>query len=200
MLLPPRVAPIQAVIVPIYYSESDKEQIIKKSKEVEDILSKKKIRVHIDTRDEFTPGYKFHDWEMKGVPLRIEIGPKDLAKGKIVLVRRDNQKKTDISFVDIETGIESTLNEIHQSLFEKAKNLLAEKTRVVIDFEKFKLELEKGLFLSSPWCGDQKCEEKIEETTGADIRVLPFDSKKSDAPCIICKKPSKEMAIFGRGY
>jgi prolyl-tRNA synthetase len=200
LVLPPRVAPIQVVIVPIYYSESDKEQIITKSKEIEQILSKKKIRVHIDTRDEFTPGYKFHDWEMKGVPLRIEIGPKDLASGKMVLVRRDSQKKTDLSFDNIETGIESMLNEIQQSLFEKAKKLLAEKTKDVLDFEKFKSELEKGLFLNSPWCGDQKCEETIEEITGADIRVLPFDNKKSDAPCLVCKKPSKEMAIFGRGY
>ena len=200
LVLPPRVAPIQVVIVPIYYSESDKELIITKSKEIEQILSKKKIRVNIDARDEFTPGYKFHDWEMKGVPLRIELGPKDLAKGKMVLVRRDNQKKTDLPFDDIETGIEVMLNEIQQSLFEKAKNLLAEKTKDVLDFEKFKSELEKGLFLNSPWCGDQKCEETIEETTGADIRVLPFDNKKSSAPCIICKKPSKEMAIFGRGY
>ncbi|HWY34021.1 MAG TPA: proline--tRNA ligase, partial [Nitrosopumilaceae archaeon] len=161
LVLPPRVAPIQVVIVPIYYSESDKEQVIKKSKEIEDTLSKKKIRVHIDTRDEFTPGYKFHDWEMKGVPLRIEIGPKDLAKDKMVLVRRDSQKKTDLSFDNIEIGIESMLNDIQQSLFEKAKNLLAKKTRDVLDFEKFKSELEKGLLLNSPWCGDQKCEEKI---------------------------------------
>ena len=200
LVLPPQVAPIQVVIVPIYYSESDKEQIIKKSKEIEQILSKKKIRVHIDTRDEFTPGYKFHDWEMKGVPARIELGPKDLARSKMVLVRRDSQKKTDLSFDNIETGIESMLNEIQQSLFEKAKKTLAEKTKDVLDFEKFKLELEKGLFLNSPWCGDQKCEEIVEETTGADIRVLPFDNKKPGAPCLICKKPSKEMAIFGRGY
>ena len=200
LVLPPRVAPIQVVIVPIYYSESDKDQIITKSKEIEQILSKKKIRVHIDTRDEFTPGYKFHDWEMKGVPLRIELGPKDLAKGKVVLVRRDNQKKTDLPFDNIEIGIESLLNEIQQSLFEKAKKTLAEKTKDVLDFEKFKSELEKGLFLNSPWCGDQKCEETIEEITGADIRVLPFDNKKSGAPCLVCKKPSKEMAIFGRGY
>jgi len=200
LVLPPQVAPIQVVIVPIYYSESDKEQIIKKSKEIEQILSKKKIRVHIDTRDEFTPGYKFHDWEMKGVPARIELGPKDLARSKMVLVRRDSQKKTDLSFDNIEIGIESMLNEIQQSLFEKAKKTLAEKTKDVLDFEKFKLELEKGLFLNSPWCGDQKCEEIVEETTGADIRVLPFDNKKSGAPCLVCKKPSKEMAIFGRGY
>lgn len=200
LVLPPRVSPIQIVIVPIYYSESDKEDIIKKSKEIEQILSKKKIRVHIDIRDEFTPGYKFHDWEMKGVPLRIEIGPKDLVKGKIVLVRRDNQKKTDLSFENVENGIESMLNEIQQSLFERAKSFLVEKTKVVSDFEKFKSELENGLFLNSPWCGDQKCEEKIKEITGADIRVIPFDNKKSSEPCIWCKKPSKENVIFARGY
>jgi len=200
LVLPPRVSPIQVVIVPIYYSESDKEQIIKKSKEIEQTLSKMKIRVHIDIRDEFTPGYKFHDWEMKGVPLRIEIGPKDLAKGKMVLVRRDDLKKTDLSFDNVENGIDSMLNDIQQNLFEKAKGFLAEKTEDVSDFEKFKLELEKGMFLNSPWCGDQKCEEKIKEITGADIIVVPFNNKKSDTPCILCKKPSKEMVIFARGY
>ncbi len=200
LVLPPRVSPIQVVIVPIYYSESDKEQIIKKSKEIEQTLSKMKIRVHIDIRDEFTPGYKFHDWEMKGVPLRIEIGPKDLAKGKMVLVRRDDLKKTDLSFDNVENGIDSMLNDIQQNLFEKAKGFLAEKTEDVSDFEKFKLELEKGMFLNSPWCGDQKCEEEIKEITGADIRVVPFNNKKSDARCILCKKPSKEMVIFARGY
>jgi len=200
LVLPPRVSPIQIVIVPIYYSETDKENIVKKSKEIEQILSKRKIRTHIDIRDEFTPGYKFHDWEMKGVPLRIEIGPKDLAKDKVVLVRRDNQKKTDLSFEDIENGIHSMLNEIQQSLFERAKIFLVEKTKVVLDFEKFKSEIENGLFLNSPWCGDQKCEEKIKEITGADIRVIPFNNKKSSEPCIVCKKPNKENAIFARGY
>jgi prolyl-tRNA synthetase len=200
LVLPPRVSPIQVIIVPIYYSESDKEQIIKKSNEIEQTLSKKKIRVHVDMRDEFTPGYKFHDWEMKGVPLRIEIGPKDLAKGKMVLVRRDNQKKTDLSFENVENGVDLTLNEIQNNLLENARSFLDMKTKVVFDFETFKSGLENGLFLNSPWCGDQKCEEEIKETTGADIRVIPFNNRKSDQPCILCKRPSKEMAIFARGY
>src|SRR5713226_856799 len=199
LVLPPRVAPIQVVIVPIYYSESDKEQIIKKSKEIEDALSKKKIRVHIDIRDEFTPGYKFHDWEMKGVPLRIEIGPKDLAKGKMVLVRRDNLKKIDLTFdINMEAEIINVLNEMQKTLFENAKMLLNERTKKVTDFEEFKKELEKGMFLYSPWCGDQKCEETIKESTGADIRVIPFDGKCTDSPCIICKKPSQFEVIFAR--
>ncbi|MGI0083423.1 MAG: proline--tRNA ligase [Nitrosopumilaceae archaeon] len=199
LVLPPRVAPIQVVVVPIYYSESDKENVLKKAREIEKTLSKNKIRVHLDSRDEWTPGYKFNDWEMKGVPLRIEIGPKDTVKNKMVLVRRDNQKKIDLEFDKVE-NVTSVLNEIQQSMFEKAKSFLKEKTIDVSDFDKFKTELEKGMFLNSPWCGDQKCEEKIKEITGADIRVIPFDGKKLNSGCINCKRPSKETVIFARGY
>lgn len=200
LVLPPRVAPIQVVVVPIYYSESGREQVLKKAQEIVQTLSKNKIRTRLDSRDEFTPGYKFHDWEMKGVPLRIEIGPKDIAKNKIVLVRRDNQKKTDLVFDKLVQGIESMLNEIQQSMFEKTKIFLKEKTKSVADFDVFKSELEKGMFLSSPWCGDQKCEEKIKELTGADIRVIPFDNNSVSSSCINCKRPSKENVIFARGY
>ena len=200
LVLPPRVAPIQVVIVPIYYSDSDREDVIKKTREIEQTLKKNKIRVHVDARNEWTPGYKFHDWEMKGVPLRIEIGPKDIAKGKMVLVRRDTQKKSDLEFSDAQTGVESMLKEIQQSLFERAKLLLKERTKKVSDFDKFKSEIENGEFLETSWCGDQKCEEKIKESTGADIRVIPFDNNKTDAPCINCKRPGKENVIFARGY
>jgi len=200
LVLPPRVAPVQVVVVPIYYSESDKEQVLKKAQEIVQSLSKNQIRAHLDSRDEFTPGYKFHDWEMKGVPLRIEIGPKDIAKNKIVLVRRDDQKKTDLMFDKLVQGVESVLNDIQQSMFEKTKSFLKEKTKSVSDFDIFKSELEKGMFLSSPWCGDQKCEEKIKELTGADIRVIPFDNDNVRSSCINCKRPSKKNVIFARGY
>ena len=200
LVLPPRVAPIQVVIVPIYYSDSDKEIVLKKTREIEQTLKKNKIRVHVDARDEWTPGYKFHDWEMKGVPLRIEIGPKDIAKGKMVLVRRDTQKKSDLEFSNTESGVESMLKEIQQSLFEKAGLLLKERTKQVSDFEKFKSELENGMFLEASWCGDQKCEAMIKESTGADIRVIPFDNYSTNAPCVNCKRPGKENVIFARGY
>ncbi|MGQ0638903.1 MAG: proline--tRNA ligase [Nitrososphaerota archaeon] len=200
LVLPPRVAPIQVVVVPIYYSEPDKEQVLKKAQEIVQTLSKNKIRARLDSRDEFTPGYKFHDWEMKGVPLRIEIGPKDIAKNKIVLVRRDDQKKTDLVFDKLVQGIESMLNDIQQSMFEKTKSFLKEKTKSVSDFDVFKSELEKGMFVSSPWCGEQKCEEKIKELTGADIRLIPFDNNTVTSRCINCKRPSKENVIFARGY
>jgi prolyl-tRNA synthetase len=154
----------------------------------------------MDSRDEVTPGYKFNDWEMKGIPLRIEIGPKDLSKGKTVLVRRDSLKKSDLLFENTEEGVITMLNEIQQGLFENAKNLLKEKTKNVSDYEEFKSEMEKGAFLNSSWCGEAKCEEIIKESTGADIRVIPFDVKNEDSVCIICKKPSKTNAIFARSY
>ena len=200
LVLPPRVAPIQVVVVPIYYSESDKDQVLKKAQDIVQDLSRNRIRTHLDSRDEFTPGYKFHDWEMKGVPLRIEIGPKDIAKNKVVLVRRDNKKKTDLVFDKLEHGIESMLNEMQQNMFEKTKSFLKEKIKNVSDFDVFKSELEKGMFLSSPWCGDQKCEEEIKELTGADIRLIPFGNNSVTSSCINCKRSSKENVIFARGY
>ncbi|MGB6462721.1 MAG: proline--tRNA ligase [Nitrosotalea sp.] len=200
LVLPPRVAPIQVVIVPIYSSQSDKDAVLKKANELNEILTKKSLRIHIDSRDEFTPGYKFNDWEMKGVPLRIDIGPKDLPKNKMVLVRRDSLQKSDLSFDNAEDGIVKMLDEIQRGLFEKAEKFLSDRIQDVIDFEQFKKEIENGMFLYSPWCGDQKCEEMIKESTGADIRVIPFDGKRSNAPCMVCKNPSKIDAMFAKGY
>lgn len=200
LVLPPRVAPIQVVIVPIYYSSSDKETILNKANEIKEILGKRNLRIHIDARDEFTPGYKFNDWEMKGVPLRIEIGPKDLAKGKMVLVRRDDSKKSDLEFGKAEEGVIQVLDAIQKDLYDNAKRFLNMRIKDISDLEQFKKELEKGMFLYSPWCGDQKCEDAIKETTGADIRVIPFDGKRSNLPCIVCKNPSKIEVIFARGY
>jgi prolyl-tRNA synthetase len=200
LVLPPRVAPIQVVIIPIYSSQSDRDIVLKKASELKETLMKKGLRIHMDSRDEFTPGYKFNDWEMKGVPLRIEIGPKDLPKNKMVLARRDSLKKFDLSFDNSEDEIIKILDEIQESLFEKARKFLNERTQNITDLGQFKKEIENGMFLYSPWCGEQKCEELIKESTGADIRVIPFDEKRSDAPCIVCKKPSKTDVIFAKGY
>ncbi|MFQ6025013.1 MAG: proline--tRNA ligase [Nitrosopumilaceae archaeon] len=200
LLLPPKVAPVQVVIVPIYYSKEDAKEVICKAGEIETTLQEKKIRVHIDKRDELTPGFKFNDWEMKGVPLRIEIGPKDIAKQKIVLVRRDTHKKMDMSLDTIDVGIASTLDEIQKNLFDKATKILEERTVEVSNYDQFKTKLEEGMFLKAPWCENQKCEEKIKEETGADIRVIPFDSENTRSNCIFCKSQSKVNVIFARGY
>ena len=199
LVLPPKVASTQVVIVPIYYSKEDANEIITKAKEIEKNLEKQKIRVHVDKREELTPGFKFHDWEMKGIPLRIEIGPKDIAKNKVVLVRRDLLEKIDIPLEKIDSEIISTLDKIQENLYQKAKKVLDEKTIQVSDYDQFKTRLDDG-FLKSPWCGNQKCEEKIKEETGAEIRVIPFNSENTSSKCIICKSQSKLDVIFGRGY
>jgi prolyl-tRNA synthetase len=200
LVLPPKVSPIQVVIVPIYYSEEDTKKVIEKANEIEKILLDKKIRVHVDRRSELTPGFKFHDWELKGTPLRIEIGPKDIAKQKVVIATRHNQEKTDLSIDKIDGEINGILEKIQNEMFDTAKKMLQERTISVDDYEKFKEELEKGGFLYAPWCGDESCEEKIKEETGAEIRVIPFDGKNQNTKCVYCGKPSTITPIFARGY
>lgn len=200
LVLPPKVSPIQVVIVPIYYSEADAKKVIEKANEIEKILLDKKIRVHVDRRSELTPGFKFHDWELRGIPLRIEIGPKDIAKQKVVIATRHNQEKTDLAIDKIDEGINVILEKIQNEMFDVAKKMLQERSRSVDDYEKFKEELEKGGFLYAPWCGDENCEEKIKEETGAEIRVIPFDGKNQSTKCVYCGKSSTITSIFARGY
>lgn len=200
LVLPPKVSPIQVVIVPIYYSEADAKKVIEKANEIEKILLDKKIRVHVDRRSELTPGFKFHDWELKGIPLRIEIGPKDIAKQKVVIATRHNQEKTDLAIDKIDGEINVILEKIQNEMFDAAKKMLQERSRSVDDYEKFKEELEKGGFLYAPWCGDENCEEKIKEETGAEIRVIPFDGKNQNTKCVYCGKSSTITSIFARGY
>jgi prolyl-tRNA synthetase len=200
LVLPPKVSPIQVVIVPIYYSEADAKKVIEKANEIEKILLDKKIRVHVDRRSELTPGFKFHDWELKGIPLRIEIGPKDIAKQKVVIATRHNQEKTDLAINKIDGEINGILEKIQNEMFDTAKKMLQERTISVDDYEKFKEELEKGGFLYAPWCGDESCEEKIKEETGAEIRVIPFDGKNQNTKCVYCGKSSTITSIFARGY
>lgn len=200
LVLPPKVAPIQVVIIPIYYSSEDAKKITEKSTEIEKILLEKNIRVHVDRRNELTPGFKFHDWELRGIPLRIEIGPKDLAKKKIVIATRYNREKNDLAIEKISEDIPLVLENIQKEMFDVAKKMLQERSIIVDDYEKFKKEIEKGGFLYSPWCGQERCEEKIKEETGADIRVIPFDSKNVQTKCVYCGNESTITPIFARGY
>lgn len=200
LVLPPKVSPIQVVIVPIYYSEDDAKKVKEKADEIEKMLLDKKIRVHVDIRSELTPGFKFHDWELKGIPLRIEIGPKDIAKKKVVIATRHNQEKTDLEIEKINGEIDGVLEKIQNEMFEAAKKILRERSISVNDYEKFKAELEKGGFLYAPWCGDEICEEKIKDETGAEIRVIPFEEKNQNAKCVYCGKSSTITPIFARGY
>jgi len=200
LVLPPKVAPVQVVIIPIYYSDEEKQKVLKKANEIQNIFVKKNIRVHVDDREELTPGYKFHDWELRGIPLRVEIGPKDIEKNKVVLAKRHNKEKLDLSFDEINEKIESILDDIQKQMLVAAKKILEKMTRDVSNYDEFKSELEKGGFLQSPWCGKEECEAKIKEETGAEIRVIPFESENSSKKCVYCNEQSVSIPIFARGY
>lgn len=200
LVLPPKVSPIQVVIIPIYYSEDDAKKVIKKADEIEKLLVNKKIRVHVDRRVELTPGFKFHDWELKGIPLRIEIGPKDIAKQKVVIATRHNQEKNDLAINEIDGKINEILEKIQNEMFNSAKKILQERSVTIGDYKKFKEELEKGGFLFAPWCGEDDCEEKIKTETGAEIRVIPFEVENQHTKCVYCGKSSTNTPIFARGY
>jgi len=199
LVLPPKVAPIQVVIIPIYYSKEDKENVLQKACQIKDSLSNNDIRVHLDDREQLTPGFKFNDWEMKGIPIRIEIGPKDIAKNQIVLARRHNQTKISL---DIDGLTEKTLSElknIQMEMFDAAKKILDERVVRVSEYQQFKKELENGKMIDCSWCGNQTCEDKIKEETGADLRVIPSDNTKAET-CIYCKNSGTTNVLFARGY
>jgi len=200
LVLPPKVAPIQVVIIPIYYSDEDGQKVLKKANELQDNIISKNIRVHIDDRDQLTPGYKFHDWELKGIPLRIEIGPKDIEKNKVVLVKRYNKEKTDMSFDDVAGKLDGVLVDIQKQMLISGKKVLDEMIHNISSYDEFKSQIEKGGLLQTPWCGKQECEEKIKEETGADIRVIPFGSEDSSKKCVYCNEQSISVPIFARGY
>ena len=200
LVLPPKVAPIQVVIVPIYRNDEGREKVFPKAEEISKELESQEIRVHIDDRNGLSPGYKFNDWEMKGVPIRIEIGPKDIEKQSIVMAKRYNREKTSMKFTEIEK-ITTILDEIQKNMLETAKKQSNDNTLDISDYAEFKSRIEKeGGFINAPWCGKLECEEKIKEETGADIRVIPFGSENKDMKCMYCQEQSTSVPIFARGY
>ena len=200
LVLPPRVAPIQVVIIPIYHSDEEKKIILEKSREIELNLMDQSIRVHLDDRDQVTPGFKFNDWEMKGIPIRIELGPKDMTEGKIVLARRDTGEKRDLDIPIRDNVIAEELDKMHDDMFANAKKILDERTTTLETYDGFKTELEKGMLIKAPICDNPSCEEKIKEETGADMRVIPDDCEDDDSKCIYCGVQSKIRPLFARGY
>ena len=199
LVLPPKVAPTQVVIVPIYNSDEDKKQTLQKADEIKKQLESKLIRVHIDDRSEISPGFKFNDWEMKGVPLRIEIGPKDIQKQKVVVAKRYNKEKKDMGFDEIEK-IDEVLNDIQTKMLVAAREQAKLNTLDILDFSEFKEKMGEGGFFKAHWCGKQECEDKINDETGADIRVIPLDNGNKLGKCVYCNEPSTIVPIFARGY
>jgi len=201
LVLPPKIAPIQVVIVPIPYKNIDTEKILTKTKETYEKLQKHDIQVVLDDRKEYTPGWKFNDWELKGVPIRIEIGPRDLKQGQVTIARRDTFEKIVVKEDEVVDAVAKLLEDIQKNLFEKAKNFLEENTTTVTSYEEFKKILkEKGGFIRACWCGSSKCERNVKEETGATIRIIPFKREKVFSNCVYCDKKAKEVVYFARSY
>jgi len=201
LVLPPKVAPVQVVIVPIPYKDADSSAIVAKAKEICKKLKEKGIIVVLDGRAEYTPGWKFNQWELKGVSVRIEIGPRDLKQNQITMARRDTYEKTTAKMDEAVQATERLLEEIQNNLYAKAKKSLEEKITTVQNYDEFKKTLKKkGGFIKASWCGSSKCEEKIKEETGATIRLRPFEKEKPIANCVYCGEKAVEMVYFARSY
>jgi prolyl-tRNA synthetase len=202
LILPPRLAPIQVVIVPIFKTDEEKAQVFAAARKVRDALAGAGIRSRTDEREGASPGFKFNDWEMRGVPLRIELGPKDLAKGTVVLARRDKPGKEGKSFVaqdGLPAAVAAMLEAIQKSLLERARAFRDSKTKDARTYDEFKAAIEQG-FAFSFWCGSADCEAKVKEETKATIRCIPLEGSSGHGVCVYCGKPATEKGIFGRAY
>ncbi|MCX7885243.1 MAG: proline--tRNA ligase [Caloramator sp.] len=196
LVLPPKVAPIQVIVIPIAHH---KEGVLEKAYEIKDRIAKL-ARVKIDDSDKM-PGWKFNEYEMKGVPLRVEIGPKDIENNQVVLVRRDNRDKIIVKMDELENRIVEILEDIQKSLYNKAKAHRDARTYVANNMEEFKNIVEnKTGFIKAMWCGDRECEDKVKEMTGATARCMPFEQEHIGDKCVCCGKEAKKLVYWGRAY
>jgi len=198
LILPPRLAPIQVVIVPIWRSDEQEAEVRKAMEGVKDEL--RGVRYEFDDRETYTPGWKFNEWEQKGVPLRIEIGPRDVERKQVVLVRRDRGEKSITPLEGLKERVEASLEEVQKNLYRRALAFREENSYQVDDYEEFKRILEgPGGFLWAHWCGSAECEARIKEETKATIRAIPFQEQEG-GKCIRCGKASIQRVVFARAY
>ena len=195
LVLPPKIAPLQIIIIPIGMEKS--KGVLNKARKLKEYL--KEYSVEIDERKEYTPGWKFNYWELKGVPIRIEIGPKDVENKTITIFRRDTFEKSTLK--DEEWGkIKYFLEDIQKNLFNKAKKFLEENMFEINTFDAFKDLIEKGGFIKMKWCGEIDCEKSIKDETSATVRVIPFDKKDVKGKCVKCGREAKYYAYFAKSY
>ena len=202
LILPPRLAPTQVIVVPIYKTDEERAAVFEVARKTRDALAAAGVRVRVDEREGTSPGFKFNDWEMRGVPLRIEIGPKDVAKGSVVLARRDKPGREGKSFVPQEglpEAVRTLLDEIQKALLERARAFRDAHTQEPRNYEEFKAAVETGLALAF-WCGSSECEARIKEETKATMRCIPLDQAGGKGVCILCGQPASERGIFGKAY
>lgn len=200
LVLPPRLTPIQVVVVPIWGDDRERDPVMNVVAEIKERLGDQ-VALEVDDRDEYSPGWKFNEWEQKGVPLRIEIGPQDVANEQVVLVRRDTGEKLTVAQTELSSQVHKLLEEIQQNLFDRALRFQQENTHEPEDFEAFKRIIdEQGGFLVAWWCGSADCETAIKEETKATIRCIPFDQPEGTGGCIYCDNEAKEQVVLAKAY
>lgn len=200
LILPPKISPTQVIIVPIYKDES-KEIVKQKAYELENKLKDSNIRAYTDDRDEYTSGWKFNEWEMKGVPLRVNIGIRDIREEQVELIRRDTRERFYVKEKDLVNETLSILENIQSNLYHLAKNYLLTNTRNATRLDELLSMLDSsGGFVACSWCGKRECEDLVKEKTTADIRIIPFNTKKNISSCIACGKEGTTEVYFGRAY
>jgi len=200
LILPPKLAPTQVVIVPIYKSDEEKSKVLAVVERVRSELNE--FRVHVDDRSEVTPGYKFNDWEMRGVPLRIEIGPRDVQNNSVAFARRDKPGREGKSFVSqdqLREQVDEALKTIQAALYERALAFREANTHDPKDYEELK-EVVKNGWAFSWWCGSEECELKVKEDTKATTRCIPLDQPEGEGLCVVCNQPATQKVYFARAY
>ena len=197
LVLPPKISPIQVALIPI---AQHKEGVLEKTGELRERLSKE-FRVKLDDSDN-SPGWKFSQYEMKGVPVRVEIGPKDIEKNQCVIVRRDNREKQFVSLDNLEEAVRCALQQVHDGMYLKALENMTKKTHTAVTFDEFiDTAKNKPGFIKAMWCGDVECEDKIKDVTGGvKSRCIPFEEEHLSDVCVCCGKPSKHQVFWGKQY
>ena len=197
LVLPPAIAPTQVMVIPI---QQKKEGVLEKADELKSVLVNSGFRVKVDDSDK-SPGFKFSEQEMRGIPVRVEIGPRDIENGKCLICRRDTREKIEVDIDKLADKIAELLTQIQQDMYDRAKKHLEEHTYEATSREEFeKIFAEKSGFVKAMWCGETECEEKIKEDMAVTSRCMPFEQKCLSDTCVYCGKPAKKMVYWGRAY
>ena len=201
LVLPPEIAPYKVVVIPIFYKEVERDLILNKAREISERLNQNGITTLIDDRAEYTPGWKFNEWELKGVPIRIEIGPRDIKRKQVVAARRDTFERVEVKEEQLVSAISEMLVAVQNNLFNRAKKFLEDNITTVRSYREFKKVLrKKGGFLKASWCSSKECEEKVKEETGATMSMIPFEKEKPFSDCVYCGNKAKEVVLFAKSY
>ena len=201
LVLPPKLAPIQVVVVPIWKNDSQRAVVLEAVTQVEEML-RDEVRLRVDDRDEYSPGWKFNEWELRGVPLRVEIGPRDVKQEQVTLARRDipgREGKTAVPLSGSVGEVQEMLVTIQADLYRRALKFREANTHAPRDYDEFKEAILNG-FAYSWWCGDANCEAQIKEDTKATVRCIPLEQEPGKGKCIHCGEEASERAVFGRAY